>query len=182
MKLKKIINLFGGPSIGKSTIAAGLFYAMKQENYNVEYVTEYAKDLTYEKRFNILDQDQLYIFAKQHRKILRLVNEVDFIITDSPLLLSIIYLKINPSSIYDFDDLKNLVFNTNQKYNQLNIFLKRNLYLNYENEGRTQNLEEAIEVDSLIETVLKELNIKTQNLRSDDETIDKIMNIIEELV
>ena len=29
MKLKQVINLFGAPGCGKSTIASGLFYKMK---------------------------------------------------------------------------------------------------------------------------------------------------------
>ena len=54
MKLKMIINIFGGPGVGKSTVAADLFVIMKKEGYSVELVTEYAKELTYEKkRYNI---------------------------------------------------------------------------------------------------------------------------------
>ena len=86
MKLKYVINLYGGPGVGKSTVAAELFSLMKKENYNVEFVTEHAKELTYEGRYNVLDQDQLYVFAKQHRKILRLKNKVDFINSLKPIL------------------------------------------------------------------------------------------------
>ena len=54
MKVKAVINLYGGPGCGKSTVSSGLFYKMKSEGYCVEYVSEYAKDLTYEERYNIL--------------------------------------------------------------------------------------------------------------------------------
>jgi ATP:corrinoid adenosyltransferase len=66
----KVINIFAGPCAGKSTTAAGLFYLMKVSGYNVELVTEYAKDMTWEGRHNILG-DQLYILAKQNRRLER---------------------------------------------------------------------------------------------------------------
>lgn len=46
----KVINLFGGPGIGKSTLAAGLFEHMKIAGFNVELVNEYAKDMVWEQR------------------------------------------------------------------------------------------------------------------------------------
>lgn len=45
------INIFGGPGVGKSTISSGLFYQMKTRGYKVEFISEYAKDLTYGKDF-----------------------------------------------------------------------------------------------------------------------------------
>ena len=81
----KVINLFGGPGVGKSTAAAGLFYEMKKRQLSVELVTEYAKDMVWENRQNILD-DQIYIFAKQQRRIARLRDHhIDWVITDSPI-------------------------------------------------------------------------------------------------
>ena len=89
----KVINLFGGPGVGKSTAAAGLFYEMKKRQLSVELVTEYAKDMVWEKRWNILD-DQLYILAKQHRRIARLAEHgIEYVITDSPISLGLVYLK-----------------------------------------------------------------------------------------
>ena len=39
--MTKVINLFGGPGAGKSTIASGLFYHMKIAGYNVEMTGEW---------------------------------------------------------------------------------------------------------------------------------------------
>lgn len=46
--MTKIINLFGGPGVGKSTIASGLFYYMKIAGYNVEAPQEWCKQKVYE--------------------------------------------------------------------------------------------------------------------------------------
>jgi predicted ATPase len=62
-KQLKVINLYGGPGTGKSTTAAALFALMKREGYNVELVTEFAKDLVWTERNKELG-DQIYIFGK----------------------------------------------------------------------------------------------------------------------
>jgi hypothetical protein len=85
-----LINLFGGPGSGKSTTAAGLYYQMKREGIPVEIAREYAKDVVWEGREHLFE-DQLYIFAKQRKRIRDLLGKVDFIVCDSPLLLSAMY-------------------------------------------------------------------------------------------
>lgn len=146
-----VINFFGGPGIGKSTTAAELFVQMKRERMNVELVTEYAKDMVWEERSSIFE-DQIYIFAKQNRRLKRLVGKVEFIITDSPLLLG---------CVYNSDrDLKNLVVNTFDEYNNINFFLQRNVD-NYTEVGRNETLLEAIEKDNQLKAMLKEECVPT---------------------
>ena len=63
----KIINLFGEPGVGKSALAAYIFYRLKVLGYNCELVTEFAKDMVYEKNENALS-NQSYIFGQQMQK------------------------------------------------------------------------------------------------------------------
>ncbi len=74
VKLKKLINFFGGPSTGKSTYAAELYSDMKKRKLSVELVTEFPKDLIWDGLDTILLCDQLFVFANQHRRINRLVG------------------------------------------------------------------------------------------------------------
>lgn len=158
-----VINLFAGPGCGKSTVAAETFSYLKRNNIKVELVTEYAKDLVYEKRFNVL-QDQLYIFAKQNRRLLRLLNEdVDVAITDSPLLLSAIYYKINNGKSKHFTELVKEVFSS---YNNINFFLNRNVNYNYQQYGRLQDYAEALELDNKIKKLL--LSYEKQTIEANE--------------
>lgn len=155
----KVINLFGGPGSGKSTFATYLFAHMKICNYNVELVTEFAKDLVYENQYNILQTDQLYVLANQNRRLQRLLNDkhkVDYVITDSPLILSNIYCILNN---YPFkDSLSKFTLELFNSYNNINFFLERN-EKEFNPNGRIQNLQQSIKIDNLIINHLNENNI-----------------------
>ena len=86
----KIINLFGGPGIGKSTQSAGLYHIMKRNNMSVELTSELPKVIAWEKNHSAI-RDQLYITANQHRNISRLYGQVEYIIVDSPILFGLVY-------------------------------------------------------------------------------------------
>lgn len=147
-----IINLFGGPCIGKSTMAAELFSNMKKKNYNVELVTEYAKDAVWEERLNVLT-DQLYIMAKQNRRINVLIDKVEYIITDSPLLLSAIYTKD--------EDIIKLAVKLHEKHKSVNFRLRRKP--RYSKIGRAHTKEEALRIDDKIDALLLNYNVLWAN-------------------
>ena len=85
-----IVNLFGVPGAGKSTGAAYIFSQLKMKGINAELITEFAKDKVWENNEKVF-KNQLYLFGKQSFRISRVQDEVDVIVTDSPLLLSILY-------------------------------------------------------------------------------------------
>lgn len=142
--MTKVINLFAGPGAGKSTTAAALFVELKRRDLKCELVTEYAKDMTYERRSNIL-ADQLYILAKQSRRIDRLKGVVDYIVTDSPLLLGLMYVPTNYYPSY-----RNLVLEVFNSSENCNFYIKR--VKKYQSYGRSQTEEEAKIIDQRIRT------------------------------
>lgn len=85
-----VVNLFAGPGAGKSTTAALTFGLLKRAGVNAELVGEYAKDLVWEERHAAFGF-QPYIIAKQMWRTQRLIGKVDVIITDSPILLGLVY-------------------------------------------------------------------------------------------
>lgn len=82
-----VINLFGAANSGKSTTAAGLYYQLKKKHQHVELVREYVKNWVWEGR-SPGEWDQPYIGPKQMKYESLLYSKVDYIITDSPYLLS----------------------------------------------------------------------------------------------
>lgn len=173
------VNFFAGPGVGKSTLCAGVFYKLKTLGRNVEMAMEYAKDLTFEQRINVLSADQLYVFAKQHRKINNLKrNNIDIILCESPLPLNAIYERRNKSygnSIFS-DTFESFVMDTFNYYNNVNYLIERNPNF-YSNVGRTQSLKDAELIDKQLKDFLLEYNIPYMSIENKGEdTVNTIVN------
>jgi hypothetical protein len=133
-----VINLAAGPGAGKSTTAAMLFGELKLMGKKVELVTEYAKDLTYEKAVGKL-ANQLYVLAKQYHRLCRVKDHVDYIVTDSPLFLTRFY---GPPKLYSISQ------DLYDEFNNALFFIERvKPYAAY---GRNQTEEEARDLDRRI--------------------------------
>lgn len=172
-----VVNLFGGPGSGKSTLAAGLFFRLKCSGQAVELVTEYAKDVTWENRTNLLD-DQLYLLAKQNRRLGRLLEHpIKLAITDSPVLLCAAYARLNgtTNNLPSFDALVQEVFNS---YNNVNIVLERDPST-YSGLGRSQTIDEAAHIDDLVVAMLDEFNIPYDRLRvGSDDSVAEVLDLL----
>lgn len=109
---KKVINICGAPNSGKSSLAAHLFSDFKSRGLNCELVTEAAKTVIYEKTKHKI-WNQPLIFGEQLQGILRVIDEVDFVITDSPIILGIAY---RPDCFSTLDDLIKQTFSYFNNY------------------------------------------------------------------
>lgn len=90
MRESTIVGFVGGPGSGKSTLALELSGWMKRKRMNVEYVGEYAKDLTWDGSYFVLE-DQLSVLGEQFHRLYRLYGQADWIVTDSPLPIQLYY-------------------------------------------------------------------------------------------
>ena len=166
----KIINLFAGPSKGKSTTTAGLFYLMKIKGYNVELIDEYAKQITWDDRPNILE-DQLYILAKQNRKIKRLIGKVHFVVTDSPIILGLNYM---PKKYYK--TFTPFVLDVWNSYDNRNFFLENDGKLTYQKVGRNQTEKEADVINDTIKKCLHNNKIRYTPIKIISNEVNPMIN------
>lgn len=172
MKNTLVVNLLGGPGVGKSTTSAWIFALLKQKGIDCELVSEFAKDLVWENRKETLN-DQIYLFGKQQHRIARLKGKVDVIITDSPLILNIIYGEENP-------ELHALVISEFKKYNNLNFFLIRKK--KYNPNGRNQTEDEAKLIDDDVRKVFEKYQLPYEEIEGDEEAPNKILERILKLI
>ena len=181
--MSKIINLFGGPGIGKSTQASGLFTEMKRNHMSVEYTYEFPKEVAWEGNISQL-KDQFFITANQHRNISRLYGKVEYIIVDSPIVLGCFYEQRYgdgyPASFYEMTGFSNFLWDLFKRYDNINILLNRNNDT-YDPNGRLQNLQEAQEIDADIKETLLVNNIPFTEFTVCNNTSVDIFNYIKDL-
>jgi pantothenate kinase-related protein Tda10 len=176
-----IINFFGGPGIGKSTQASGLFTEMKKHHLDAELTFEYPKLIAWEENQSAI-KDQFFVTANQHRNISRLYGKVDYIIVDSPIILGVIYKDRYgnkdeyPSSFYD-DSFDVFILNLFKKYNSLNILLRRD-DSTYNQNGRFQDLTESKLIDEEIKNRLDEHGIEYVEFEVNSTTPQEIFKYI----
>ena len=171
-----VVNIFGGPGTGKSILAAELFARLKKEFISCDISHEYIKTKLREKALKATES-QIYIFGKQQFQLFCLKDEVDVIITDSPILFCTIYDKT------ECPYLRDLILKEYDKYNNLNTYLNRDLTVLYEQEGRYQDLNGAKLVDTKIYDFLikQQIPIKEYYNILEDTITDIIKNIKEKL-
>lgn len=156
--MTKVINVFGAPGVGKSTYAAELFAKMKQSGMSCELVQEFAKEMVYADNEK-LRQDQLIVLAEQYRRTFVLNGKIDYIITDSPLLLSIIYNNLTPNP-YPKESFNQVCVNAFNRFDNINILLTHQLKRAYEQNGRVQNLTESLQIQKQIVSVIYQNGLK----------------------
>lgn len=150
-----VINAFAGPGAGKTTSCLEVAEKLKKQGFVTEYVQEYAKELVYDNNFIMLDghyEHQFAILNEQMKRINRLYGKVDFIVTDSPILLNNTYLNEDKNTeVYSaYSDSVNKLYGL---YNNFNYFVERDTSV-FEKEGRIHNFEQSIAIDNELKNML----------------------------
>lgn len=179
----KIINLLAGPGAGKSSIAAGLIHELKKRHITCDAPYEFPKVLAWDNNQEAI-KDQLYVLANQHRGIAKSYGKVEYIVVDSPILLSLVYKdyyskeeKEYPSCLYgkEFDE---MIFKMFDYYENINIFLVRSSE-SLHNEGeRYQDLEQSKGIDEKTLDILETAKIPYTKVNVDEDPIQTILKLI----
>lgn len=155
------INFWGGPGSGKSTGAAKMFHMMKTmildgdcDYRSVELVREVAKEYAWTGNDMSHELTQGHVTAVQmNREHTLLYNDVDIVITDSPVGLGELYCYENGTVA--MGNILGLVSDrVESHYPSYNIFIERR-DRTYDNNGRFQSEEEARALDESIFDYLK---------------------------
>ncbi len=147
MRKPVIINFFGGPGAGKSTLATAVFSWMKMQGLNCEYVPEYAKELSYAGDMKTVE-NQFFVSAMQHQRIYNIYDKVDYIVTDSPLISGIVY---DQKGLHALPSLLSEIFHG---WENINFLIRRDGEAEYSSTGRHHSETEAVMLDVKIEQML----------------------------
>ena len=159
----KVINLFGAPGMGKSSVSSGIFWLMKSHHMSVELVSEYAKYLVLAGRSWQLTEEQTYLFAKQHHKQLIIERSgYVFAVTDSPLQLCQFYA---PKGFYE--SFGSLVDEATERFENINFFVTRDLSNgeHFEDRGREHDRAQSVDMEDKMREFLARKNITYTELQ-----------------
>lgn len=176
MKDTIVVNLIAAPSSGKSTLMADIFAELKWDNIDCEMVTEYAKELIWEDRKETF-KDELYIFAKQSHKLFTVNGKVDVIITDRPLILTILY---NNKYGKQSEELNQLVLEEFNSYHNINCFIHRKKPYNPNGRNQTEKESDALSIE--IRDMLDNYNIPYKEYDGIRETTMYIANYVKAIL
>lgn len=168
-----VVNLFGVPSVGKTRGSFHICDKLKEQNVNVEYVPEFAREKILEGSTAVFD-NEVYIFGEQYFRISRLYGKVPIIVTDRPLPLSILY---NTNPIWG-DTYNNLVMNVFNSMNNLNYLILRDENKPFQQSGRQQTKEESLALNEPLLNILKSNHIKYAQYVGATEQYDLIVEDI----
>lgn len=169
MKTKVIVNLFGGPGVGKSTAAFYLMAKLKMAGVDCEYTPEFAKDKVWEGNLDVFNC-QFFVTGRQAWQIRRLFNKVEVIITDSPIALGAPYadsLELAACCLKEFEKYKDINYN---------IVLTRST--NFVENGRRHSQKESAELDNKVTDLLEKNNIEYITISPSEKNYDELVESI----
>ena len=173
-----ILNLFGGPGIGKTTAAAKIFVELKMLGIETANPEEHAKLAIWKGREDLLDQ-QLVILGQTWETLHALSDKVDVVVMDSPLMLCSVYAGEKENK--HFHD---TVADFHKKMPRINMVLQRPKGLVYSNKGRREDKNQAKIVDTKVQDALHKydenyslLEITNESAKNVAKTIQKWQNL-----
>jgi nicotinamide riboside kinase len=149
------ICFFGGPGVGKSTLAAQLFGWLKAENFDAELVQEFVKTWAYQQR-RLKSFDHVFTFASQlHTEDLYLQSGVNIIVTDSPVLLQVMYqyMRQLPGQV----EMRHVAELFEDQHPSINFLVKRKV--DYKPQGRYETPEAAAAIHDRIVRYLDQWSV-----------------------
>lgn len=168
----KVINMFGPPGAGKTTKALILTGMLKEAQVDAEVSLEVVKEYIHAGTEKLLSY-QNYIFAQQERSLHFLLDsrEAEFAVTDSPLLLPVLYASKNYPAYF-----KDLVFETFNRYDNINFFVHRNHPYSYN--SRIHNEKQSDLLSKKMHAFLVNNNIPFIDILSTDSTKDMVFDYV----
>lgn len=164
-----IVNLFGGPGVGKTSLGSDIFAQLKKKHISVELVPEVAKQMIYQSNQAAIKY-QFFIGNTQLFWQKSVEDHVDVVIAESPYILSSVYNQTHPHLTSGFiEEFK--------KQNNINYFILRKNNA-FDVSGRIHSFEESKSLDKEILNMLKSNSIDFREIELNQYTVEEILKDI----
>lgn len=157
-----VVNVYGGPGAGKTTLAHDLVSGLSKAGVLTEYVAEYPKELVWKGRRDLLDgstSNQRRVTGEQWRRIEMLLGKVEAIVTDSPVALGLVYADQDDP---EYDAFAKETVSKVSSCSNFNVFVLRRD--DYDQRGRMHDEDESIRLDrEILDMLADELWARCHN-------------------
>lgn len=171
-----LVNLWAPPGVGKSSNMAAIFNILKFKGLRAEMSTEVAKQFTYENNRMALT-DPFYVAASQEYRNFMLKGQVDYIVTDSPPGMSLLYCLPK-----DREPLFEMVRHVRQRYANIDIRLLRDPAREYQVYGRNHTEAQSRALEGDLDAILGRLTNNAYHRLADHTASAEIVRWVEQEV
>ncbi|NDD83741.1 hypothetical protein EB118_23125 [bacterium] len=172
----KVVNFMGAPGVGKSTVTALTFAEIKCMHKSVELVQEYAKQLVWQSRFDELN-NQWFVSNSQYKMLKAVDSKVEWICTDSPLLLGLFYNRYHKDNVCNVEKTERMIMSRINEFDNVYIFLERGDFP-YETQGRIHTIDESDEIQNQLKDLLDTIGVSYLTVKSDKSSIPDIIKYL----
>jgi RecA/RadA recombinase len=167
-----LINVYGGPAAGKTTTAATIFAHLKQTGRHAELCLEYAKELVYTSQLH--DADEVTILREQVRRhVVYLRGEVDYVVTDAPLLQKVGYME--PC---DWPGATTVAAVVERKYARVLHLMLPSPGNEHDMRGRVHTPDESRGIHNTVQMVLDRAGVRPYNVTNTAHALEVVFNFI----
>lgn len=158
-----VVNIFGGPGCGKSTVASKIFSELKRRGVEAACPEEHAKLAIWSGRPWLLDE-QVIMVGKTWETLTNLRERVSVIIVDSPILLCSVYAgDREPEPFHD------LVLDLHRRSPRVNLMVVRPAGEDYDPANRREDAQQARAIDGRIRGLLEAAGEAPLEVNRDDD-------------
>jgi hypothetical protein len=166
----KVINLYGGPSIGKTAVATRIASELLFRNVKIDFITSSSKTLR-QLGYEHSAGDPKYVAELQFKAMMK--AGASHIVTSGPLLQGLHYNKVaNRYDTKESINIKKYIFECYDKFDNINILLKRGNEIQFDKEDQSENEYESREIDEKVEEMLKDNDIDFEEFIVEKKVID----------
>lgn len=173
MSKGKLIQIFGAPASGKSTLASELHTELKKRGENSILISEVSTEFIAEYGIPNSPIDQMVIFYKQLNRETMFLNSKDFVICDSSSILNYFYFRKLFSNNLENKDIATINHLQKEILNHINTIHKIYYVPTMQSENiddgiRYQSKEEIVKLGNWIKSYLELENISHIDLSKID--------------
>jgi len=166
----KVINILGGPGCDKSLFSSSIVLKLHLMGKTVEMVPEIAKIRVWQRDFAALRNQ--YALALEQFQMLEVLNgQVQYLVTEGSLPQLLYYNQTYADNICDVKKTHAQIMAWYRQFDNINIFVQRDLDKKYIRSGRLQDETQARAIDSQMRTLLANDGIRYKLLAPDHRAI-----------